>query len=179
MRFTPASILLASVLALTASSTLGQKASRPAIAAAEADPRAAAWVEKGKQALATEDIAKAREAYETALLLAPADKATYLALAKIARLQQMPGKAIRYYSRVLDDDPDNQAALQGEGLAMMEKGATESARETLARLRDVCKTSCASAEPLIAAIAAGAPKVVSAEPVKVIPTEPTEQPQQQ
>jgi len=175
MRFTPASLLLASALALTASSTLGQRASRPALAAVPADPRAAGWIEKGQQALAASDVAKAREAYETALLLAPADKSIYLALGKIARLQKMPGKAIRYYSRVLDEEPDNQAALQGEGLAMMEKGATESARETLARLREVCKTSCASAEPLIAAIEAGAPKVVTAEAPRALPTESGEQ----
>lgn len=176
MRFTPASILLASALALTASTTLGQKASRTAVVAVPADARAATWVEKGQQALAAQDVARAREAYETALLLAPADKAIYLALGKIARLQKMPGKAIRYYSRVLDDEPDNQAALQGEGLAMMEKGATESARETLARLQKTCKASCPAAEPLIAAIAAGAPKVVSAEAAaKPAPAEPVEQ----
>jgi hypothetical protein len=46
---------------------------------------------------------------------------------------------------------------------MMDKGATESARETLAKLRAICKASCASAEPLVAAIAAGGPKVASAE----------------
>jgi len=175
MRFTPASILLASALALTASSTLGQKASR-ATATVAPDARAVAWVEKGKQALAAEDVAKARDAYETALLLAPGEKSIYLALGKIARLQKMPGKAIRYYSRVLDDEPDNQAALQGEGLAMMEKGATESARETLAQLQKVCKASCPAADPLIAAIAAGAPKVVSAESAaKPASGEPVEQ----
>jgi len=170
MRFTPASILLASALALTASSTLGQQAKAPA-----PNPRAMVWIDKGQEALATEDVAKARDAYETALLLSPNDQSIYLALAKIARIQKMPGKAIRYYSRILDLDPNNQSALQGEGLAMMEKGATESARETLAKLRTVCKTNCASAEPLVAAIAAGAPKVVSADAGKSIPKTPAEQ----
>jgi tetratricopeptide (TPR) repeat protein len=164
MRFTPASILLASALALTASSTLGKKADLPA-----PNARAVQWIAKGQQALAAEDVAAAREAYETALLLAPQDINIYVALARIARIQKMPGKAIRYYGRVLDLDPDNQTALQGEGLAMMDKGATESARETLAKLRTICKTSCASAEPLAAAIAAGAPKVTTAEATQVPP----------
>ncbi len=169
MRFTPASILLASALALTASTTLGQKTKAPAPSA-----RAAVWIAKGQEALGAEDISKAREAYETALLLAPNDQSIYLALARIARIQKMPGKAIRYYTRILDADPDNQTALQGEGLAMMDKGATESARETLAKLRTVCKSSCASAEPLIAAIAAGAPKVASADAPKSVPTSQVE-----
>lgn len=173
MRFTPASFLLASALALTASSTLG-RADSQAVITVPADQRAPGWMEKGRQALAANDIAGAREAYETALLLAPGDKEIYLALGKISRLQKMPGKAIRYYSRVLAAEPGNQAALQGEGLAMMDKGATESARETLARLRAVCKASCATAEPLAAAIAAGAPKVVTAEAPKVVSAEPVE-----
>ena len=162
MRFTPASILLASALALSASSTLGKKAEVPA-----PNARAMQWTAKAQEALAAGNIVEARDAYETALLLAPQDPSLYLALGKIARVQKMPGKAIRYYSRVLDIDPANQTALQGEGLAMMDKGATESARETLAKLRAVCKQSCASAEPLVAAIAAGAPKVAAATTVQL------------
>jgi tetratricopeptide (TPR) repeat protein len=162
MRFTPASIMLAAALALTASSTLGKKTEAPA-----PNPKAAQWIAKGQQALSADNIPAARDAYETALLLAPDDASIYLALGKIARIQKMPGKAIRYYGRVLDLDPSNQTALQGEGLAMMDKGATESARETLAKLRGVCKQSCAGAETLAAAIAAGGPKVASAEGGKV------------
>lgn len=160
MRFTPASIMLAGALALSASSTLGKKAEMPAPSA-----RAVQWTVKAQEALAAGHIDQARDAYETALLLAPQDASIYLALGKIARSQKMPGKAIRYYSRVLDLDPNNQTALQGEGMAMMDKGATESARETLAKLRGVCKQNCASAEPLVAAIAAGAPKVAAADKV--------------
>ena len=159
MRFTPASILLASAFALSASSGIGKQVTAPAAPSA----RAAQWILKGQEALATEHVSAARDAYETALLLAPQDPGIYLALGKIARIQKMPGKAIRYFNRAQELDPTNQAALQGEGLAMMDKGATESARETLAKLRTVCKTSCASAEPLVAAIAAGAPRVAAVE----------------
>jgi tetratricopeptide (TPR) repeat protein len=158
MRFTPASILLASALALSASSGMSQKTAVPA-----PNGKAAAWVAKGQDAMAAGNLTSARDAYETALLLSPQDSSIYLALGKIARAQKLPGKAIRYYGRVLDLDETNQAALQGQGLAMMDKGATESARETLAKLRAICKANCAAAEPLVAAIAAGAPKVASAE----------------
>lgn len=158
MRFTPASILLASALALSASSGIGKETTVQAPSA-----RASQWIAKGQEALASGNINTARDAYETAALLAPQDPGVYLALGKIARAQKMPGKAIRYFTRAQDLDPNNQQALQGQGLAMMDKGATESARETLAKLRTVCKNNCASAEPLVAAIAAGAPKVAVAE----------------
>ncbi|MBB5985541.1 MULTISPECIES: tetratricopeptide repeat protein [Sphingobium] len=174
MRFTPASILLASALALSASSGIGQQSLRPSAVAAS-NPKAAQWVAQGQQALTSGQYDQARDAYETALLLAPQDPDIYLALGKIARAQKMPGKAIRYFNRVLDMDPSNQTALQGEGLAMMDKGATESARETLAKLRTICKANCASAEPLAAAIASGAPKVAAAETKAVAPPKIVEQ----
>lgn len=160
MRFTPASIILASALALSASSGLTGKVAAPQIA--ESDVRAAQWKERGAAALTANNLSVARDAYETALLLAPADPQIYFALGRIARAEHMPGKAIRYFGRVLDLQPNNQLALQAEGLAMMDKGATESARETLAQLRTLCRAECAVADPLVAAIAAGAPKVASA-----------------
>jgi tetratricopeptide (TPR) repeat protein len=163
MRFTPASILLASALALSASSGLGQKSA----SAGAPSPRAAEWIARGKAALAAGALDQARDAYETALILAPRQAAIYLDLAKIARAQKLPGKAIRYYGRALELEPSNQLALQGEGLAKMDKGATESARETLARLRALCKANCASADPLAAAIAAGTAKVAVAEAPQV------------
>lgn len=158
MRFTPASILLASALALSASSGIGKQATVQAPSA-----RASQWIAKGQEALGAGNYNAARDAYETAALLAPQDPGIYLALGKIARAQKMPGKAIRYYSRAQELDPGNQLALQGEGLAMMDKGATESARETLAKLRTVCKSNCSTAEPLVAAIASGGPKMAVAE----------------
>jgi len=161
MRFTPASILLASALALSASSGLTRKAAEPVIA--NADVRAVQWKERGAAALTAGNLAAARDSYETALLLTPEDAQIYFALGRIARAEHMPGKAIRYFGRVLDMEPNNQLAMQAEGLAMMDKGATESARETLAQLRTLCKTECAVADPLVAAIAAGAPKVASAD----------------
>lgn len=164
MRFTPASIMLASALALSASSGFTQRTT-----IAEPSPRAAQWIEKGKASLAAGDLSAARDAYETALLLAPNQPSIYLSLAKIARSQKLPGKAIRYYGRALELEPGNQQALQGEGLAMVDKGAIESARETLGKLRLLCKTNCANADQLAAAIATGGPAVKTAE---VTPTSP-------
>lgn len=159
MRFTPASILLATALALTASSGVGKKVPEAAVAPSTAK----VWTDYGAVAFQGGNIADARQAYESALLLTPGDPAIYYALGKIARAQKLPGKALKYFNDALRLDPKHQLALQGEGLALMDKGATESARETLAKLKTLCKTSCAVAEPLAAAIAAGPPKLATAE----------------
>ncbi len=169
MRFTPAAILLASALALSASSSLGKKAQDAGVSAA-----AKPWVAHGASALDVGDLDAARSAYETALLLSPGDPTIYFALGKIARAQKMPGRAIKYFADVRRIDPDNQSALLQEGLAMMDKGAIESARQTLAELKTLCKTSCAITEPLTAAIAAGPPKFMTAEaatPAKASPVD--------
>jgi cytochrome c-type biogenesis protein CcmH/NrfG len=168
MRFTPASIMLASALALSASSGFSQRTS-----IAEPSPRAAEWIAKGQTSLAAGNLSAARDAYETALLLSPNQPSIYVALAKIARSQKLPGKAIRYYGRALDLEPGSQVALQGQGLAMVEKGAIESARDTLAKLRLLCKTNCANADQLAAAIATGGPPVKTAE--ATAPTSKVEQ----
>lgn len=159
MRFTPASIGLAVLFALSGSSVVGRQ-----MTVHEPDPRTAQWMAKGAQAMQAGDLPGARSAYETALLLSPRDHRIFFALAQVAQAQKLPGKAIRNYDDVLRLDPGNQLALQKQGLAMMAKGATASADETLEKLRKTCGTDkdCAIAKPLVAAIAAGPPQVVSA-----------------
>jgi tetratricopeptide (TPR) repeat protein len=169
MRFTPASILLACVLAVSASSGIGKKGDEKGAASP-----ATAWMQDGAQALATGDLAQARSIYESALLLDPGNADIYFALGRIARAEKLPGKAIKYFDMVVKLQPKNQLALQAQGLAMMDKGAIESARDTLVRLKALCKTSCALTEPLAAAIAAGPPRFATAEasaPDKASPVE--------
>jgi len=173
MRFTPAAIVLATALALTASAGISQQS---AASASRGDQRAAAWATKGEAALRAGNYAAARDAYETAMLLSPGDPANFIAMARIARAEKLPGLAIKYYADALRLDPRNQLALQGQGLAMVDKGAIESARETLAKLEALCKGDCPAAQPLIAAVKAGPPKLVAAEDVKLKPTaQPVEQ----
>ncbi len=166
MRFTPAAVILASAFALTASASLGQKSSAPT---GYVDARAAGWSAKGAAALEAGNLSAARDAYETAMLLAPGDVGNYLAMARIARAEKLPGLAIKFYVDALRIDPQNQAAMQGQGLAMVEKGAMESARETLAKLEALCKGDCPAAQPLAAAVKAGPPKVIAVEDVKLKP----------
>jgi cytochrome c-type biogenesis protein CcmH/NrfG len=154
-------------LALSASAGLSQKAAAPA--PGFVDPRANAWAAKGEAAFTAKNYSAARDAYETAMLLAPGNTDNYLALARIARAEKLPGLAIRFYNEVLRLDPQNQVALQGQGMAMVDKGAMESARETLAKLEALCKTECSAARPLAAAVAAGPPKTIAAEDVNLKP----------
>jgi len=163
MRFTPAAALLAGALALSSSSSIGRIGPQGPSTIHDTSPEAAAWAEQGSASLDSGDLPAARNSYETALLLAPGDPAIYFALGKIARAEKMPGRAIKYFDDAIRLDPKNQTAVLEEGLAMMDKGAIESARQTLAQLKTLCAKNCAIAEPLAAAIAAGPPKVVTAE----------------
>ena len=78
----------------------------------------------------------------------------------------MQGKAIRYYREALDRDPRNLAAIAGEGQALVEKGALEKAKGSLAKLESLCGASCPETQTLSATIAAGPPaRVQTAEAV--------------
>jgi tetratricopeptide (TPR) repeat protein len=172
MRFTPAAILLAGALALSSSSSIGRIGPQGPSTIHDTSPEAVAWADHGSAALDAGDLPGARNAYETALLLAPGDPNLYFALGKVARAEKMPGRAIKYFDDAIRLDPKNQTAVLEEGLAMMDKGAIESARQTLAQLKTLCAKNCAIAEPLAAAIAAGPPKVVTAEAGKAPPPTP-------
>ena len=78
----------------------------------------------------------------------------------------MQGKAIGYYRVALAREPDNLAAISGEGAALAEKGAIEKARKNLARLESLCGDGCFETKQLASAIARG-PKqrVLTAEAV--------------
>ena len=163
MRFTPAALALSLLLAVTASAG----SSAPP---APLDPRAAALVAQGRGALAAGQVDAAIDAFESALALQPGHVAIVLNLAEATRKQGMQGKALHYYREALEREPDNQFALAGEGETLVEKGAVEKARRNLARLEQVCGSSCAPAQQLAAAIARGpAPRVVTADQVKSKP----------
>ncbi|GEN98257.1 hypothetical protein NSE01_00900 [Novosphingobium sediminis] len=134
------------------------------------DPRAKALVESGRELLGRGDIEGATDSFEAALAVDPGNPATYLALGDAARGAGMQGKAIHYYREALERDPNNLAALAGEGSAMAEKGAVEKAKGNLARLEGLCGRNCAEAQGLASVIAKGpVARVVSADAVKPDP----------
>ena len=160
MRFSPAAIALSLGLAMVSSAGL----TKPELP--EIDPRAIALGEQAAAAGAAGDYDGAIGLYETALTVDPAYKAAFVGLADIARVQGLDGKAIRLYREALQRDPNDQAALAGEGQALADRGALERAREDLARLRLLCQADCAAADRLSLAIEDAARKPVrSAEAV--------------
>lgn len=115
---------------------------------------------RGEAALAAGNLAAANDALEAAVVADPKNRAAFVALGKVAQAQQMPGKAIRYYKDALLLEPNDVAALSAEGSALVQRGATDRAKENLARIQTLCKTSCQAATTLAAAIAKGPPAPV-------------------
>ena len=72
----------------------------------------------------------------------------------------LPGKAIRYYKDALLLEPNDVTALSGEGNALVQRGAVDRAKETLARIKTLCKGDCPASTSLAAAIAKGPPPLV-------------------
>lgn len=172
MRFTPATVALAVLLATVSSVGISQRPD------AQIDPLSLEWLKKGEAAQQAGDLSGATDAMETALAIDPRNRGAYLGLGKVARAQGLQGKAIRYYREALLLDPTDVHALAGQGQAMVEKGAIAKARENLAQVKNLCKDGCAAATQLAATIDKGVPPtVLMAKDVVPTPTVvPTKQP---
>lgn len=172
MRFTPASVALAALLATVSSVGLSQKPD------SQISSLSLEWQQAGDAALKAGKFEVANDAYESALAADPRNRAVYVAMGQVARRQGLQGKAIRLYDKALLLDPTDVQALSGQGEAMVEKGAIAKAKENLARVKSLCKQACAPATQLAAAIDRGAPATaLTAKDVVPSPTvTPTEQP---
>lgn len=149
MRFTPASLALALALATVSSAGIGQKPD------AQIDPLSIAWLEKGEAAKAAGDLQGANDAFETALAVDPRNRSAFVALGEVARVQGLTGKSIRFYREALLLDPTDLDALAGQGEAMVDKGAIEKAKENLAKMKNICRSTCGEIAMLSAAIEKG------------------------
>ncbi len=172
MRFTPASIAAAALLATVSSTSL----SAPGRPAPIADASRAMEGE-ARRLQAAGDLEGAIGFYETALAADPRNAAAYVGLGDIARAQDLPGKAIGYFREALALSPDNRVAIAGQGEAMVQRGALDKARQNLARLSALCgEQDCPEVGRLTAAInAAGARTALRAEevlPQPVVDTAP-------
>lgn len=164
MRFSPLAVSLTLVLAVVSSAGQGQRPDD------QINPRSVALVQQGEAARRAGNLSAANDLFETALAVDPRNRAAFLALAQVARAQDLPGKAIRLYREVLTLEPNDLAALEGQGEAMVQKGAVERARANLARIRTLCKVDCAPATTLAAVIAKGPPPaVVTAQATTTVP----------
>lgn len=145
MRYTPAALALSLLAAVTGS--MGQARTGDPI-----DPRAQALLQDGRTALAKGDVEHATDSLEAALAIDPANAGTLITLGQAARAAGLQGKAIHYYRDVLAREPNNLAAIGGEGEALAEKGAFEKAKASLTRLQGICGRGCAETAALEAAL---------------------------
>ena len=160
MRYTPLALALSALVALSASSGQSQ-------VVVPMNPRAASLEAIGRGALAAGDVGQATDAFEAALAVDPGAGRLLVDLAAAARGQGMPGKALHYYRAAMDRDPQDTAAIAGEGEALAEQGALDKARRDLSRLENLCGADCPASRELATAIDKQAePKMVSAEALK-------------
>ena len=79
------------------------------------DARSLEWLAKGKAASAAGKLDEATGDLETALAVDPRNRAAFIALGEVAHKQGLNGKAIRHYRDALELDPNDTAAIGGEG----------------------------------------------------------------
>jgi Tfp pilus assembly protein PilF len=164
MRFSPIAVALSLSLAVVSSAGQGQKADD------QINPRSLALLQQGETARRAGNLTAANDLLETALAVDPRNRAAFVALGHVAQAQQLPGKAIRLYRQALALEPNDPAALGGQGEAMVQKGAVERAKQNLTKLQAVCKGECPAASQLAAAIAKGPPAaVVTAQATTIVP----------
>lgn len=156
MRLTPIAVSVAIALATMASAGHGQRPDD------QIDTRSAALLQQGQSLIASGQYEQAVDMLETSLAVDPRNRAAYIALARAAQAQKLPGKAIKLYGEALALEPNDPGALAGQGEALVERGAVERAKRNLEKLETVCKAPCPQATTLAAAIAKGPPPEVIA-----------------
>lgn len=159
------SIPLALLIAGTAASVAIGAANDDSIA-----PASQRWVATGEAALDKGQALVAIDAFEAGLAVDPKNPRAFLGIAHAYDVQGLPGRAIKYYREALALEPNDLGALEGQGKALIARGATTRARVNLDRIKTLCKGDCPAAKRLETALAKPpviAP-VASADPVKPV-----------
>jgi Tfp pilus assembly protein PilF len=154
MRLTPIALSVALALATMASAGQGQKPDD------QINPRSIALMRQGEALTASGQYDAAIDALESALVIDPRNRSAYVALARVAQGQKLPGKAIGLYAEALKLEPNDVTALSGQGEALVQRGAVERAKLNLEKVRVACKAACPQATTLAAVIAKGPPPEV-------------------
>jgi Tfp pilus assembly protein PilF len=160
MRFSPPVLALSLAFFTVSSVSYSQKPDTLLL------PRSVTLTAEGRALFAAGKYEEANDSLESALAVDPRNRPAFIALAKVAEKQGLPGKAIRFYREALLLEPNDIAALSGQGEAMVAKGALVKAKENLARITQLCIASCPEQTVLASAIQKGpAVPVLSAEAV--------------
>lgn len=167
MRLTPIALTLAIALATVGSAVLGQKPDD------QIDPRSTALTQEGQGLVAQARYQEATDLLETALAIDPRNRQAYIGLARSAQGLKLPGKAIKFYFEALKLEPNDVAALTGQGEALVQRGAVERAKKNLERIKTLCANPCPQATQLAAVIAKGPPpEVITAQRPEVAAPKP-------
>ena len=154
MRLTPITLTVAIALATVASAGQGQKPDD------QIDTRSVALTQQGQALAAQARYEEATDLLESALAVDPRNRQAYIGLARAAQGQKLPGTAIKFYYEALKLEPNDVAALEGQGEALVQRGAVERAKQNLARIKTLCANPCPQANQLAAVIAKGPPPEV-------------------
>ncbi|HEV2567695.1 tetratricopeptide repeat protein [Sphingomonas sp.] len=164
MRLVPVALAAALGVAALSTAVQGQKPD------AQIDARSVALADQARTARAAGNLDQATDLLESALVVDPKNRKAFLELAEIAKAQGLPGKAIRFYREALELEPNDVAALAGQGDALVQKGAIVKARENLAKVQRLCANNCPEQARLAALIAKGPPPaVLSAQATTKVP----------
>lgn len=156
MRYTSVAVAAALAMVSISTSLHGQRPDD------QIDAKSLALLQQGKAARAAGNVDGAIGLLESAAAVDPRNRQAFIEIAEISERQGLPGKAIRLYREALLLEPNDVAALKGQGEAMVQKGAVEKAKENLAKIQKLCAAKpCAEGAQLSAVIAKG-PPVVSA-----------------
>lgn len=151
MRVTSVAIAAALTLVCLSTSLSGQRPDD------QIDARSMQLLAEGRAAKAAGNLDGATDKLETAVAVDPRNRQAFVVLAEVAEARGLPGKAIRLYREALTLEPNDLAALQGQGEALVAKGAVAVAKGNLAKIRTLCKAGCPEANELAAVIAKGPP----------------------
>lgn len=151
MRLTPIALSVALAVATMASAGHGQRPDD------QIDPRSLALLQQGQALTSAGQLNEAIDSLESALAVDPRNRAAYVALARVAQGQKLPGKATRLYGEALKLEPNDVGALAGQGEALVQRGAVERAKRNLERIKTLCRNPCAPATTLAGVIAKGPP----------------------
>ena len=156
MRLTPIALSVALAVATMTSAGHGQRPDD------QIDAQSLALLKEGQALTAAGKHDQAIDTLESALVVDPRNRAAYVALARVAQAQKLPGKATRLYAEALALEPNDVSALAGQGEALVQRGAVERAKRNLDRIKTLCKEPCPHATTLAGVIAKGPPAEVLA-----------------